>query len=76
MKLSYVFVYQKLIPTPTEVFRVKDRLPKPDHIIWNILTREKFNQIPILRELQFKEQKAGKNVQLKDETEHTAMELI
>ena len=58
-----------IIVTPTEVFRVKDRLPKPDHIIWNILTREKFNQIPILRELQFKEQKAGKNVQLKDETE-------
>jgi len=56
-----------IIVTPTEVFRVKDKLPKPDHIIWNILTREKFNQIPILRELQFKEQKAGKNVQLKDE---------
>jgi len=58
---------QLIIVTPTEVFRVKDKLPKPDHIIWNILTREKFNQIPILRELQFKEQKAGKNVQLKDE---------
>ena len=50
-----------------QVFRVKDRLTKPDHIIWSMLTREKFNQIPILRELQFKEQKAGKIVQLKDE---------
>ena len=56
-----------IIVTPTEVFRVKDRLDKPDHIIWSMLTREKFNQIPILRELQFKEQKAGKNVHLKDE---------
>jgi len=56
-----------VIVTPTEVFRVKDRLTKPDHIIWSMLTREKFNQIPILRELQFKEQKAGKIVQLKDE---------
>jgi len=56
-----------VIVTPTEVFRVKDRLTKPDHIIWSLLTREKFNQIPILRELQFKEQKAGKIVQLKDE---------
>jgi len=56
-----------IIVTPTEVFRVKDRLTKPDHIIWSMLTREKFNQIPILRELQFKEQKAGKIVQLKDE---------
>ena len=53
-------------PEP-KVFRVKDRLTKPDHIIWSMLTREKFNQIPILRELQFKEQKAGKIVQLKDE---------
>merc|ERR1719464_1981346 len=57
-----------VIVTPTEVFLVKDRLTKPDHIIWSLLTREKFNQIPILRELQFKEQKAGKIVQLKDES--------
>lgn len=56
-----------IIVTPTEVFRVKDKLPRPDHIIWNILTKEKFDQIPILKEIQFKEQKAGKNVQLKDE---------
>merc|ERR1719464_893260 len=66
-----------VIVTPTEVFRVKDRLTKPDHIIWSLLTREKFNQIPILRELQFKEQKAGKIVQLKDEsgTRTTKMEM-
>ena len=55
-----------VIVTPTEVIRVKDRLSRPDHIIWNILTKEKFDQIPILKELQFKEQKAGKNVLLKD----------
>ena len=57
-----------IIVTPTEVIRVDKRLPKPDHIIWNILTRQKFEQIPILREIQFKEHKAGTNVQLKDET--------
>ena len=47
--------------------RFQDKLTKPEHIIWNLLTRKKFDQIPILREIQFKEHKLGKNVQLKDE---------
>ena len=55
-----------IIVTPTQVFRVKDRLSRPDHIMWNMLTKEKFDQVPILRELQFKEHKAGKDVNLKD----------
>ena len=64
-----------IIVTPTEVFRVNDRLPKPDHIMWNMISREKFEQIPILRELQFKEQKSGKNVTLKDEENDEKSEL-
>ena len=39
---------------------------KPDHIEWNILTREKFDQVGILKELQFREKKAGKCVKLDD----------
>ena len=57
-----------IIVTPTEVFRVEKPLPKPDHIIWNLLTKEKFDQVPILKEIQFKEKKAGKNTLLKNET--------
>ena len=57
-----------IIVTPTEVFRVEKPLAKPDHIIWNLLTKEKFDQVPILKEIQFKEKKAGKNTLLKNET--------
>lgn len=63
-----------IIVTPTEVFRVKDRLSKPDAILWSMLTREKFDSIPILREIQFKEMKAGKNVTLKGETAEQSIE--
>merc|ERR1712150_312391 len=61
-----------IIVTPTEVFRVEEpKKPKPDHIIWNLLSREKFDQIPILKEIRFKEKKAGKDTILKDEDEKT-----
>lgn len=55
-----------IIVTPTEVIRVSDRLPKPDHIQWDIIAREKFEQVGILKELQFREKKAGKCVKLAD----------
>merc|ERR1712072_1636695 len=55
-----------IIVTPTEVIRVSNRLPKPDHLQWDIITREKFDQIGILKELQFREKKAGKCVKLSD----------
>lgn len=58
-----------IIVTPTQIWKVADRLPKPDHIIWSLLTREKFEQMPILREIQFKEKKAGKAVRLADDVE-------
>ena len=50
-----------VIVTPTEVFRVENRLKKPEGIIWNMLTREKLEQVGILKELQYKERKAGKD---------------
>ena len=64
-----------VIVTPTEVFRVETRKPKPDHIIWNLISQEKFDQIPILKEIRFKEKKAGKDTMLKDEEEKTTADL-
>lgn len=49
-----------IIVTPTEVIRISNRLPKPDHLQWEIITREKFEQIGILKELQFREKKGWK----------------
>ena len=43
-----------IIVTPTRIIRVEKRLPKPEGVIWNILTREKFDKIPILKEIQVK----------------------
>ena len=48
------------------MIRVTNRLPKPDQILWNIIAREKFEQVGILKELQFREKKAGKCVKLAD----------
>jgi hypothetical protein len=49
------------------IIRVNPRLTKPTSIDWNILTREKFDRIPILKEIQFKEMKSGKDVRLKED---------
>jgi len=57
-----------VIVTPTEVFRVSERLKKPEGIQWSLLSREKFDQIPILKEIQYKEMKNGKDTRLKGET--------
>ena len=40
-----------VIVTPTTLIRVETRLRKPSHIIWDILSEEKLNQIPLLRQL-------------------------
>lgn len=40
-----------IIVTPTKVIRCVPPLPKPDHIIWSLLSTEKINEIPILRVL-------------------------
>ena len=49
-------------------------MPKPDHLQWDIITREKFEQVGILKELQFREKKAGKCVKLSDGYEDIAPE--
>ena len=46
---------------------MKTRLPKPEGIIWKLLSREKFDKIPILKEIQYREMKAGKEVRLRDD---------
>ena len=48
--------------------RISERLKKPDGIQWGLLTREKFEGIPILKEIQYKEMKGGKDTRLKGET--------
>ena len=58
-----------VIVTPTEVIRVSEPSRKPERIIWSLITREKFDQIPVLREIQFKEKRAGNDVRLKDESD-------
>ena len=42
---------------------------KPERIIWSLITRGKFDKIPVLREIQFKEKRAGNDVRLKDESD-------
>ncbi len=65
-----------IIVTPTEVIRVEKRLPKPDAILWSILSREKFDSIPILKEIQHMEKKAGKDVKLADGKETVEKEAV
>ncbi|XP_027206588.1 methenyltetrahydrofolate synthase domain-containing protein isoform X1 [Penaeus vannamei] len=57
------------IVTPTEVFQVSHRLPKPEGIYWHLLSPEKLKQVPILKTLREKEKEAGKDVTLAELTE-------
>ena len=41
-----------IIATPTRLYRVEPRPPKPRGILWDRLPREKLEEIPLLRELQ------------------------
>ena len=59
-----------VIVTPTEVIRVAEPSPKPERIIWSMITREKFDKIPVLREIQYKEKRAGNDVRLKVSIEY------
>ncbi len=64
-----------VIATPTRVIRVERRLPKPTRILWNMLTREKFAQVGVLKEMQFKERRSGVDVRLaEDLAEGVALE--
>ncbi len=56
-----------LVATPTRVIRVRSRLDKPCRILWGLLSRERFAQVGVLREMQFKEGRAGVDVRLKED---------
>lgn len=43
------------IITPTNIYEVKERLPKPSGIIWHILSNRRLELIPILKTLREKE---------------------
>ncbi|XP_006813754.1 methenyltetrahydrofolate synthase domain-containing protein-like [Saccoglossus kowalevskii] len=62
LKVDYIL-------TPTKTLKCHGDLPKPTGINWSILTKQKLTEIPILKNLRYREQKAGKDVSLKDELE-------
>lgn len=39
------------ILTPTQIFEVKNRLPRPPGVIWNILSQRRVDLMPVLQEL-------------------------
>jgi len=53
-----------IIVTPSQVIRVKDRLPKPENILWNKVTESMMEDIPMLKAARDKDQEAGKDVEL------------
>ncbi|KAE8608781.1 hypothetical protein XENTR_v10011601 [Xenopus tropicalis] len=55
------------ILTPTRIIKTDCKRAKPQGIIWSMITREMMAKIPILRNLQDRERKAGRDVSLKDE---------
>ncbi|XP_077978647.1 methenyltetrahydrofolate synthase domain-containing protein-like [Glandiceps talaboti] len=57
------------ILTPTRTIKCDGNLTQPSGIIWSMLTKEKFEKIPVLKNLRYREKKAGKDVRLKYEIE-------
>ncbi|XP_078400723.1 methenyltetrahydrofolate synthase domain-containing protein isoform X4 [Cetorhinus maximus] len=55
------------ILTPTQVIKTDCKRSKPQGIIWSKVDSEMMEKIPILKSLQFREKKAGKDVTLRDE---------
>ncbi|XP_075136737.1 methenyltetrahydrofolate synthase domain-containing protein isoform X2 [Leptodactylus fuscus] len=55
------------ILTPTRVIKTNCTRPKPQGIIWSKISWEMMSKIPILKRLQEKERRAGKNVMLRSE---------
>ncbi|XP_033638791.1 methenyltetrahydrofolate synthase domain-containing protein-like [Asterias rubens] len=60
------------ILTPTEMIKCDCDRQKPSGIVWSKLDAEKFAQIPILKTLRWREQKAGKDVRLRDEVDENS----
>ncbi|XP_048462030.1 methenyltetrahydrofolate synthase domain-containing protein isoform X4 [Rhincodon typus] len=63
------------ILTPTRVIKTNCSCSKPQGIIWSKVDSEMMEKIPILKSLQFRERKAGKDVALKDEMHTEKKEL-
>ncbi|XP_036608720.1 methenyltetrahydrofolate synthase domain-containing protein isoform X3 [Trichosurus vulpecula] len=55
------------ILTPTRVIVTHCTRPKPQGIIWSMITEEMMERIPILKNLHFREKKAGKDITLQKE---------
>ncbi|XP_029463937.1 methenyltetrahydrofolate synthase domain-containing protein isoform X1 [Rhinatrema bivittatum] len=55
------------ILTPTRTIKTGCKRTKPQGIIWSKVTQELMQRIPILKNLQYMEKQAGKDVSLKDE---------
>jgi 5-formyltetrahydrofolate cyclo-ligase len=53
-----------IIVTPTKVIRVKDRLARPNSILWNKVTEIMMENIPMLESVRNKDKEAGKDVEL------------
>ncbi|XP_067396297.1 methenyltetrahydrofolate synthase domain-containing protein isoform X2 [Emydura macquarii macquarii] len=55
------------ILTPTRTIKTGCKRPKPQGIIWHKVSYEMLERIPILKNLRYRENQAGKDVTLKDE---------
>lgn len=55
------------IITPTKIYEIEERLPKPSGIIWHILSNRRLELIPILKTIRDKEIVEGKDCTLKEE---------
>ncbi|XP_064315766.1 methenyltetrahydrofolate synthase domain-containing protein isoform X2 [Phalacrocorax carbo] len=55
------------ILTPTRTIKTNCKRPKPQGIIWQKVSYEMLEKIPILKSLRYREKQAGKDVTLQDE---------
>ncbi|XP_054856592.1 methenyltetrahydrofolate synthase domain-containing protein isoform X1 [Eublepharis macularius] len=60
MTVDYIF-------TPTRVIQTGCKRPKPQGILWHKISYKTMEKIPILKSLRCREEKAGKDVTLKEE---------
>ncbi|XP_038609854.1 methenyltetrahydrofolate synthase domain-containing protein isoform X1 [Tachyglossus aculeatus] len=60
LTVDYIF-------TPTRMIRTNCKRPKPQGILWTKISYEMMEQIPILKNLHFREKQAGKDVTLRDQ---------
>lgn len=59
------------IATPTRIIECKGRAARPSGLLWNILTKEKLREIPVLRLIYQREREMGNSVCLADDNDDT-----